>query len=375
MSFSTEVCDAEYSGNNSTSTPYQIPFPFLTGSIRVSVTAEVDIGLIDDETPGAGFTDYLVTLNEGTDPEDDVPSVSDVVSDENDNEGVILAITNNGDGTFVMRISDQDPFNPDDGTALTHHQVDDLNSNEYTLTALADNAGGSFTTDVAVAVSKRVRVYRDTTMNQQVDIQPAGPFPATEVERALDKAIMLIQELSARISRLEGNNRHAVVVPAGVSIYSMALPFDDDDARGEALPTFIGQVGLQLDTGILYRATSIAAGQWSAVRHIERDYYRVLAYNTAVGVLSDRHVGTVPEDGTLIAVVVAVAEPGTVETEIDIVIGATSLPTAVLPEGDTSIEVTASGSFTAGQQINVTTSGDYGTPDATGLEIFLVYRR
>jgi hypothetical protein len=376
MSFTSQVVSFEYDGNNSTSTPYTIPFPFLTvGSVKVSVTSLIPIGIVDEITPGAGFTDYLVTLEEGMDPDTDVPSVGDLMQDADGNEGIIISLTNHGDGTFTMSISDQNAFDPGDGTTVTHHDVDLLNSNEFTVTALADLSGGSFVTDVAVAVNKRVRVFRQTIMNQPLDLQPAGPFPAAEVEKALDRLTMIMLEQSDRIAHLEGSSNHSVVIPVGQSFFGMSSPFANTAARGAATPTYIGQLGIQLDTGVLYKGASIAPGQWTEFDKRAWDYYRVLAYNAAVGTLSDRPVGTVPDDGTLLRVIVAVTEPGTVSTEVSIVIGGTTLPTAVIPTGETAVEIEASGSFTGGQQITVNTTGDYGAPDATGLEIFLVYDR
>src|SRR5688500_17976029 len=110
MAISTITSSIELVGNNSNSTPYTIPFPFLSKShIHLSVTGTAGLGFADGIDPsGAGYTGYLVTLNEGMDPENDVPSVDDVLIDEGDNEGTIVSVTNNNNGTCVLRVSNAD---------------------------------------------------------------------------------------------------------------------------------------------------------------------------------------------------------------------------------------------------------------------------
>ncbi len=44
-----------------------------------------------------------------------------------------------------------------------------------------------------------------------------------------------------------------------------ATTFTDATARAAAVPDFVGQIGLQLDTLVLYRATALTAGSWTAL--------------------------------------------------------------------------------------------------------------
>lgn len=371
MSFTSTFTSVEYDGNNSDETPYPIPFPFLTtGSIRVAVTQTLEIGVADTITPGVGFTDYEVTLSEGMDPENDVPAVGDLVRDSDDNEGTIIALTNNENGTFSMRIAAQDAFAPGLGLAVFHRKVDLLNSNEFTVTQLT-NGLGSLVTDDAVPVAKTVRIWRVTTMNQLLDLQPAGEMPSVEVERAFDKLTMIAQELSDRLAKFEGTNNHALVVPVGLSVFGAAEPFVDSAARGAAIPGFIGQMGVQLDTGVLYRGTSLAAGQWTEFRHRAWDRYQPIAYNVPVETLVNRWIGTVPATGTLRELIVCFATAGTVSIDVDVTIGGEAMPTATVPIGATALAVALTGTATAGQQIKVSTTPDYGAADALGLEIFI----
>ncbi len=41
--------------------------------------------------------------------------------------------------------------------------------------------------------------------------------------------------------------------------------FADNTARGVAVPGFIGQIGVQLDTGVIYRASGTGAGGWTVI--------------------------------------------------------------------------------------------------------------
>ncbi len=44
-----------------------------------------------------------------------------------------------------------------------------------------------------------------------------------------------------------------------------ATTFTDATARAAAVPDFVGQLGLQLDTLVLYRGTALTAGSWTAL--------------------------------------------------------------------------------------------------------------
>lgn len=58
-----------------------------------------------------------------------------------------------------------------------------------------NNPGGTVTFGVAPGAGKAVRIERVSPAQQSVHYTPYGPFPATTVEAALDRIVMLLQEL------------------------------------------------------------------------------------------------------------------------------------------------------------------------------------
>ena len=58
--------------------------------------------------------------------------------------------------------------------------------------------------------------------------------------------------------------------PGGTTYSGITLPYEyqtfaNDAARTAATPLFIGQLGTQTDTGIVYRGTALTAGSWTAI--------------------------------------------------------------------------------------------------------------
>lgn len=220
MAVTSQVVRVSYAGNNSTVTPYVIPFQYLAPT-DVVVVVRTSAGV---ETTLALTTDYVIA-----------------------------------------------------GTGYP-------------------TAGGSFTTLVAVAVTSTVVVFRRTDTTQTTGYIETDEFPAASHERALDKITFLSQErkdVDERSFRL--TNRSTTIGeitpvldsllgldPAGVpwmltssdvlawvNLVQTLGNFPTKTwlnaaARATAVPDFIGQVGAQRDTMVLYLGTALSAGSWVA---------------------------------------------------------------------------------------------------------------
>jgi hypothetical protein len=69
---------------------------------------------------------------------------------------------------------------------------------DYTVTG--GNPGTHVALTVAPLASDQVVVYRETTLTQDADYLAGAVFPAETHEKALDKMVMMIQELSYKLS-------------------------------------------------------------------------------------------------------------------------------------------------------------------------------
>jgi hypothetical protein len=378
MAISTVTSSIELVGNNSTSTPYTIPFPFLASShIHVAVTETVALGITDSIVPaGTGYTNYHVTLNEGMEPPDDVPSVDDVLIDENDNEGTIAHVIDNGNGTCVLRVANADPFAPGIGSFLAVRRVKTLEGSEYNVTRLEDGSGGSLVTTAVVSPSQKITILRDVPLTQPTEFQPAGPFPAESTETALDRLTMQIQQLHRRMQLLEKatDGSHVEIPVGGLAIYG-TQSWTNSVARATVAPDFVGQLGLQTGDGMVFRGFGTSAGAWADIRYRAWDRYVAVPPTSLVGTINSAFFGTVPESSTLREVVLCVNLPGSIEMDVTITSMGGATINATLPVGAFSVSIPSTVFLTAGDRLFVTTSGDYGSPNSTGLEIYLVSDR
>lgn len=116
---------------------------------------------------------------------------------------------------------------------------------DYTLDAIpADNVVFSTAPDS----NKTIRVYRDTPRLQQTDYLETGPFPAEAHEVALDKMVMMIQELADRVDTA------APVVSTGVVV----LPTQTISSSEEIT---VGNANTQLVKKILADAANVGTNQ------------------------------------------------------------------------------------------------------------------
>jgi len=219
MSLTTETDEVSYAGNNSTTTGYPIPFTFL---------ANTDIKVYVDQVE---TTDFAVhQASSGADP------------------------------TYEVK------------------------------------------TTAAIAITKTVTITRTVPLTQTLDLVPSGDLPSSLLERTLDKIVMGLQQLWRHIQ-----NAHRV--PEGETVNELPAAADrkghwwqwdpttgayagqtnaqlataistelggvltvdvkatqtfaNDSNRNATAPAFTGQLGVQLDTGCLWRGTGTSAGNWA----------------------------------------------------------------------------------------------------------------
>ena len=124
-------------------------------------------------------------------------------------------------------------------------------------------SGGSYTVQTAVAYSALdlVTVYRLMPYDQPFEFPAGGPLRTDEIERSMDRIVMLVQQLWRDVTDGAGGS---VLPGTGQSLQSLQV-FSDVAAQGAALPDYAGQAGMRLSDLTLWMASSVAVGQWEAV--------------------------------------------------------------------------------------------------------------
>lgn len=125
---------------------------------------------------------------------------------------------------------------------------------DYTVTP---DEGGNLhvLTDTPYPTGTVVRIFRYLQVQQPFEFPEGGPFAARSVERALDRLLMLIQQV-----RLEaGLEGAAISLPGGP-----AMVVADAAERGATAPSFPGQLLVQLSPAPAgaWIGVSVAAGAW-----------------------------------------------------------------------------------------------------------------
>jgi hypothetical protein len=119
---------------------------------------------------------------------------------------------------------------------------------EYIVTGAGNQNGGSLTTTFAVPIDWHLRIERIVEPTQLTSYQEGDAFPALSHERALDKLTFLVQQaLRTGSSGSGGGGGRA---------------WADDAERQLTTPSFIGQLGFQVNTATIYYSTSTATGAW-----------------------------------------------------------------------------------------------------------------
>jgi hypothetical protein len=166
-------------------------------------------------------------------------------------------------------------------------------------TGAGDANGGTVRTAVAVPATSTLTIFRIVPATQTTSYQEGGDFPAASHERALDKLTFVAQQnervagRSLRVTEADGSRNDMVAVANSLvgldgskqpkaltasevktflALTGVTLDVDagiktflDAGERALAIPDFVGQLGSQRDTGVVYVSTGTAAGDWSVV--------------------------------------------------------------------------------------------------------------
>lgn len=166
----------------------------------------------------------------------------------------------------------------------------------YTISGGEGNTGTVTMIGGAANVGDTITVYRSIPYTQTTELEEGDPLPSSALEQRLDRLTIQIQQVKAiaeRALRL-GETSPAIGAADLKDPTSKFLAFDandrltgytaaqaaallalsgetnavavwaDDAARTLEVPTVVGQLGIQLDTGDLYRAIDLVAGSWTA---------------------------------------------------------------------------------------------------------------
>lgn len=166
----------------------------------------------------------------------------------------------------------------------------------YSVAGAGDEGGGSVVTTVAYDDRYKVTIYREVEATQKTVYEENAEFPAESHERALDKLTMLVQQLGRKIRSTfrtresDGDTVELAAEPSSLMGFDAAktprtmsasevaawlnvsqqyfgqgsVTFLNATDRNAAVPQFLGQIGVQLDTLAIYTAYGMAAGAWGA---------------------------------------------------------------------------------------------------------------
>lgn len=166
----------------------------------------------------------------------------------------------------------------------------------YDVAGAGDENGGSIVTSAAYDARYKVTIYREVEATQKTVYEENADFPAESHERALDKLTMLVQQLGRKLRSTfrtresDGDTVELAAEPSSLMGFDAAknprtmsasevaawlnvsqqffgqgsVTFLNAADRNAAVPQFLGQIGVQLDTLAIYTAYSMAAGAWGA---------------------------------------------------------------------------------------------------------------
>lgn len=265
----SEDSEVWYTGNNSTSTPYSVPFAYNDGDdVKVSVLA-VGTGTVAITAGVVAFSSSQSAL---------------IVGSHIRIAGVTYTIATRSSATsftitdHTVTVASTSTWHlPESGTLLE--------AGEFTLTEVGVGAP-YITTDTAYASTYLVRIYRDTPRTQLVDLPASGALSQESIEQGLDKVMMAVQELATLVENA------GIIIAASESPTTTTndtTTFANAAARAAATPTRIGQQGVQLDTQVEYYGTAVAAGSWSPMS--ENPALRQFASAATLAAATPHYVG------------------------------------------------------------------------------------
>lgn len=220
MPVQSETSRIQYTGNNSSVTPYTVPFLFLaSGDLAVVVTDEDGV-----ETTLTETTDYTVT-GAGEDTGGEVVTVDAVPA------------------TSTVTI-----YREPEATQLAEFQA----TGRLPAATLTDGLD-RLTMLVQSLLRKVSRCFRFTDSSADVDAVPGT-----------NRASKVLGFDSSGDAQLYDRTTLLSLLSLGGSVTGASTAYwADDGERATKVPDFTGQLGLQLNTSALYRSTGTSAGNWS----------------------------------------------------------------------------------------------------------------
>lgn len=141
-----------------------------------------------------------------------------------------------------------------------------LDRSQFTVRRTLDPSGQpteafEVATTVAYPSTAQVGVFREIVFDQPFEFPEAGALSQREIERALDRVVMQIQQLWRYVT--EGSGGTLSFLPgSGSSILSLAL-WGTALLRSQTKPSYAGQLGVQLSDKSLWISNTAALGDWS----------------------------------------------------------------------------------------------------------------
>lgn len=117
---------------------------------------------------------------------------------------------------------------------------------DYTVSGVGESSGGNVIFDTAPDDESTVIIMRVMTAIQETEYTTSGPFPATAHEAALDRGIMLAQQIKEILTRIP---TLSVAEYEGEDLEPLAIASTDPDSSAliiisntEPTSSFVGQI-------------------------------------------------------------------------------------------------------------------------------------
>jgi len=135
-------------------------------------------------------------------------------------------------------------------------------STHYTVTGAGNDSGGTLTMVTPPAVGERLTILREVALTQETDYISGDPFPAETHERALDRLVMIAQQLTEVVSRslrFPVSDTASPELPAQSIRMNKLLAFDSNGDITVAAPVTDSATDLRLDLADPTGATHVGA--------------------------------------------------------------------------------------------------------------------
>jgi hypothetical protein len=164
-----------------------------------------------------------------------------------------------------------------------------LDAEDYTV----DLEAMEVRTNPAIASTETVVVMRSVPYTQPTSYPEGGAFPAKEHERALDRIVMMVQQLARAF------NGTGIITGGNLSDVQV---FANAAARAAATPRRVGQLGIQTDTSSFWFGSSVSAGAWSQIAKRIWTWSREVWGHSEALAVGTRYAGHIHRGGVIKAI-------------------------------------------------------------------------